>query len=60
VQKLIRAAISPDFRSKSTPKAASKAARLLKFAKITAEWTTAPSAEDVLRRDEERLLSDPA
>jgi len=43
-----------------TPKAASKAARLLKFAKITAEWTTAPSAEDVLRRDEERLLSDPA
>ncbi|OSP56605.1 DEAD/DEAH box helicase [Pseudoruegeria sp. SK021] len=36
-----------------------KAERLLKFAKITAEWGVPPSADDVLRRDEERLLSDP-
>ena len=37
----------------------SKAERLLKFAKINAEWGPAPSAEDVLARDEERLMSDP-
>ena len=43
-----------------TPKAAKKTERLLKWAKITAEWTTAPSAADILARDEERLLSDPA
>lgn len=42
------------------PKAIKKAERLLKWAKISAEWTTAPSAEDILRQDEERLLSDPA
>lgn len=36
-----------------------KAERLLKFAKITAKWDVPPSAEAVLRRDEERLLSDP-
>ncbi|WP_420860197.1 DEAD/DEAH box helicase [Marivivens marinus] len=42
------------------PKLANKAERLLKFAKITAEWTEAPSADDVLRRDEDRLLNDPA
>lgn len=36
-----------------------KAERLLKFAKIDAEWVPAPSAEDILRRDEERLLADP-
>ncbi|MGP9788320.1 DEAD/DEAH box helicase [Roseinatronobacter sp. NSM] len=41
------------------PKAVGKAERLLKWAKITAEWTVAPSVEDVLRKDEERLLSDP-
>ncbi|SLN68216.1 DEAD/DEAH box helicase [Roseisalinus antarcticus] len=41
------------------PKAVSRTQRLLKFAKIDAEWTTAPSAEDVQRRDEERLLADP-
>jgi len=40
-------------------KAANKAERLLKWAKITAEWTVPPSAEDILRMDEERLLSDP-
>lgn len=41
------------------PKAVGKAERLLKWAKISAEWTVAPSVEDVLRKDEERLLSDP-
>ena len=40
-------------------KAAKKAERLLKWAKITAEWTAPPSAEDILRMDEARLLSDP-
>ncbi len=43
-----------------TPKTAKKASRLLKFAKITADWTAAPGAEEILRRDEERLLDDPA
>ena len=42
------------------PKAVKKAERLLQGAKISAEWTVAPSAEDILRQDEERLLSDPA
>lgn len=37
-----------------------KATRLLNFAKVTAEWDTPPSAEDILRKDEERLLSDPS
>lgn len=42
------------------PRSVKKAERLLKWAKITAEWTEAPSVEDILRKDEERLLSDPA
>ncbi len=37
-----------------------KAERLLKFGKINAEWIAAPTADDVRRRDEERLLADPA
>jgi ATP-dependent RNA helicase DeaD len=41
-------------------KAANKAERLLKWAKINAEWVTPPSADDILKRDEERLLGDPA
>ncbi len=41
------------------PKEVKKAERLLKWAKITAEWTVPPSADDILRRDEERLLNDP-
>ncbi|MCV2880956.1 DEAD/DEAH box helicase [Actibacterium sp. XHP0104] len=41
------------------PKIAKKAERLLKFAKIEAEWMVPPSADDVLRKDEERLLADP-
>ncbi len=36
-----------------------KAERLLGFAKITANWASAPSAEEVSTRDVERLLSDP-
>lgn len=38
----------------------SKAQRLLKFAKLEAEWDSPPSAEQVLARDEERILADPA
>ncbi|MFN4057231.1 MAG: DEAD/DEAH box helicase [Roseinatronobacter sp.] len=37
-----------------------KAERLLKFAKISAEWVAAPTPDDVRRRDEERLMADPA
>ena len=36
-----------------------KAERLLQTAKVEAEWLHPPSVEDVLARDEERLLSDP-
>ena len=35
-----------------------KAERLLRFAKLTAEWGAPPSAAEVLARDEERLLVD--
>ncbi|MGR3757527.1 MAG: DEAD/DEAH box helicase [Tranquillimonas sp.] len=42
------------------PKALKRAERLLKSARVTAEWTTAPGAEEILRRDEERLLADAA
>ncbi len=41
------------------PKSVKKAERLLKTGHINAEWTTAPGAEEILRRDEERLLADP-
>ena len=41
------------------PKIAKKAERLLRFAKVQAEWTVAPQAEDILRGDEDRLLADP-
>ncbi|HBZ43311.1 MAG TPA: ATP-dependent RNA helicase [Maritimibacter sp.] len=41
------------------PKAAKKAERLLKWAKITAEWTTPPNSDDIAERDEQRLLADP-
>ena len=41
------------------PKAKARAERLLKWAKISAEWVEAPSVEDILARDEDRLLSDP-
>jgi len=36
----------------------SKAERLLRLAKINATWATPPSADDVIERDQERLLSD--
>ncbi|MFW2543893.1 DEAD/DEAH box helicase [Primorskyibacter sp. 2E107] len=39
-------------------KVSKKAARLLKWAKIEAEWIHAPSAEEILASDEARLLSD--
>ncbi len=42
------------------PREVKRAERLLKFAKIQAEWLAAPGAEEILRRDEERLLNDPA
>ncbi|WP_210528226.1 DEAD/DEAH box helicase [Rubellimicrobium arenae] len=41
------------------PKVVRKAENLLRIARIEAEWTVAPSADEILRRDEERLLSDP-
>jgi ATP-dependent RNA helicase DeaD len=41
------------------PKVGKKAERLLKGAKVQAEWTAPPGAEEILRRDEERLLADP-
>ncbi|MCV6591446.1 MAG: DEAD/DEAH box helicase [Silicimonas sp.] len=37
----------------------SKAQRLLKFAKLNAEWGAPPSADEVQARDEERILADP-
>lgn len=40
-------------------RARAKAERLLKMAKVAAEWGDAPTAEAVLARDEERLLADP-
>jgi ATP-dependent RNA helicase DeaD len=42
------------------PKAARHVERLLKSARVVAAWTTAPSADEIRRRDEERLLADPA
>src|SRR5690606_10779222 len=36
-----------------------KAERLLQMANLKANWDTPPSAEDILRRDDERLLADP-
>ncbi|MCA0015246.1 DEAD/DEAH box helicase [Mesorhizobium sp. B292B1B] len=34
--------------------------RLLASAKLTATWASPPSADDVIRRDDERILADPA
>jgi len=41
------------------PAARKKAERLLGWAKLTAEWADAPSAEAVRARDEERMLANP-
>ncbi|WP_205741960.1 hypothetical protein, partial [Halomonas marinisediminis] len=37
-----------------------KAERLLKWAKVTPDWVSPPSAEDVRAQDAARLLEDPA
>lgn len=42
-----------------TGKVRRKAERLLNSAKVKAEWTSAPSAEDVVARDQERLMTHP-
>ncbi|WGH77173.1 DEAD/DEAH box helicase [Jannaschia ovalis] len=42
------------------PAAQKKAHRLLGWAKLSASWGPAPSAEAVLERDRERMLADPA
>ena len=52
-RKGISALIVPD-------KITKKAERLLKWAKLTAEWTHAPTPEDIRAKDEARLLADPA
>ncbi|WP_414896545.1 DEAD/DEAH box helicase [Rhodovulum sp. YEN HP10] len=51
-RKGISALIVPD-------KLAKKAGRLLKWAKIEAEWILAPTPEEILALDETRLLADP-
>ena len=42
------------------PKMVKRTERLLKWAKISAVWGVPPSAEDILRHDEDQLLNDPA
>jgi ATP-dependent RNA helicase DeaD len=42
------------------PSAFKKAQRLLKWAKVEADWGPAPSADAVLARDSERMMADPA
>jgi ATP-dependent RNA helicase DeaD len=37
-----------------------KAERLLQNAGVTAEWAKPPTADDVLKRDDERMMADPA
>ncbi|NOD85278.1 DEAD/DEAH box helicase [Ruegeria sp. HKCCD6119] len=39
------------------PSSRKKAERILKFAKLTAEWGSAPSADDVNERDQVRMLA---
>ncbi len=41
------------------PKMRKRAENLLKWGKLSAEWTVPPSAEEITAKDEERLLSDP-
>lgn len=40
------------------PSARKKAERLLKFAKLTADWRAAPSADEVSARDQDRMLAE--
>lgn len=42
-----------------TPKSRKKAERLLKFAKLKADWGPAPSADQVRAQDQARMLADP-
>lgn len=42
------------------PKARGKAERLLKSARLSAEWTSPPDADAIRARDEARLLEDPS
>ena len=44
----------------ATPRDRMKITRLLKWAKLEAEWTEPPSAEAVQTREEERLINHPA
>ncbi|WP_172329965.1 DEAD/DEAH box helicase [Mangrovicoccus sp. HB161399] len=43
-----------------TDRAVNKAGRILKWAKVQAEWVFAPSADEILDKDEARLLDDEA
>ncbi|WP_439521457.1 DEAD/DEAH box helicase [Marivita sp.] len=43
-----------------TPKVRKKAERILGMAKLKSEWGAAPSADEVLARDEDRMFADPA
>ena len=42
-----------------TKKSRKKAERILGWAKLSAEWNNAPSADEVKARDEERMFADP-
>lgn len=43
----------------AAPNGRRRAERLLRDAKVRLEWTSPPSAEEVLQRDDERLMADP-
>ena len=43
-----------------TPKARKKAERILGMAKLKSDWGPAPSADEVLARDEDRMFADPS
>ena len=42
-----------------TPKVRKKAERILAMAKLRSDWGSAPSADEVLERDEDRMFADP-
>ena len=42
-----------------TPKVRKKAERILAMAKLKSDWGSAPSADEVLERDEDRMFADP-
>ncbi len=44
----------------ATPRDRGKITRLMKWAKLDAEWISPPSAEEVQTREEERLIDNPA